>query len=48
MSGRRISLKGFKLDKSGRRVSRDPKRLSVSAQLKQKDRQKMTWKRRGR
>jgi len=46
-TGRKIHLKGFKLDKYGKRVARDPNRLNVSARLKEQGRQKMTWRRRG-
>jgi hypothetical protein len=35
-TGRRITLRGFVLDKDGRRVIRDPRRLDVSARLRQR------------
>ena len=36
MSGRRIVLQGFRLDKDGKRIVREPKRLDVSARLRQR------------
>jgi hypothetical protein len=36
MSGRRITLRGFVLDKTGKRIIRDPRRLDVSARLRQR------------
>jgi hypothetical protein len=36
MTGRRITLRGFVLDKTGKRIIRDPRRLDVSARLRQR------------
>ena len=36
MTGHQLHLPGFKLDKSGKRVIRNPARLDVSAQLRQR------------
>jgi hypothetical protein len=36
MTGRRITLRGFTLDKDGKRIIRDPKRLDVSARARQR------------
>ena len=33
-TGRKIQLRGFRLDKDGKRVIRNPHRLNVSARLK--------------
>ena len=46
-TGRKISLKGFKLDKYGKRVTRDPKAWDVSTRLKKAGAQKMQWGRKG-
>jgi hypothetical protein len=35
-TSRRITLKGFRLDKDGKHVIRDPRRLDVSARLRQR------------
>lgn len=43
MSGQKIALKGFKLDKHGRLVP-DEKRFNVSKQLQRRGSQKVTYK----
>lgn len=45
MTGRRIQLRGFTLGKDGKRVTRDERRLSASARLKQRGSQKIRVKR---
>ncbi len=42
MSGQKIALKGFKLDKHGKLVP-DPKRFNVSKQLQRKGSQKISY-----
>ena len=40
-TGRKIQLRGFRLDKDGKRVIRDPQRLNVSARLRQRGSKKV-------
>ena len=47
MTGQRISIKGFKLDKSGKRVTKDPKQWDVSKRLKKAGAQRIKFGRRG-
>ena len=47
-TGRKITLKGFKLDKYGKRVTRDPKAWDVSKQIRKAGAQKMQWGKKGR
>lgn len=45
MSGHRITLRGFRLDKDGNRIIRDPRRLSVSKRLQQRASKRVRMKR---
>lgn len=46
MTGRRIPIKGFRVDKHGK-VVRDERRLDVSTRLKQRSSKKVRVKRKG-